>query len=97
MKISKIFAWVICFLFGLAALAGGAEYPTRPITLINPMPPGGTLDLQSRAFASVAEKVIGQPIVVVNKSGATGMIGGVAGAQVDTRRIYPHRGVGKSN
>jgi tripartite-type tricarboxylate transporter receptor subunit TctC len=81
MKSLKIIGWVVCFLFGLAALSGGAEYPTRPITLINPMPPGGTLDLQSRAFASVAEKVIGQPIVVVNKPGATGMIGGLAGAQ----------------
>ncbi len=58
-----------------------ADYPTKPITLINPMPPGGTLDLQARAYASVAEKYLGQPVVVVNKPGATGMLGGLAGAQ----------------
>jgi len=58
-----------------------ADYPTKPITLINPMPPGGTLDLQARAWASVAEKYVGQPIVTVNKPGATGMVGGLAGAQ----------------
>lgn len=58
-----------------------ADYPTKPITLINPMPPGGTLDIQARAFAPVAEKMLGQPVVVVNKTGATGMVGGVAGAQ----------------
>jgi tripartite-type tricarboxylate transporter receptor subunit TctC len=81
MKKIQILGWVICLLFAWAALGGAAEYPTRPVTLINPMPPGGTLDLQSRAFASVAEKVIGQPMVVVNKPGATGMIGGLAGAQ----------------
>jgi len=43
--------------------------------------PGGTLDLQGRAFATIAEKIIGQPMVVVNKPGATGMVGGLAGAQ----------------
>jgi tripartite-type tricarboxylate transporter receptor subunit TctC len=70
---------ILSLLVGTASLA--AEYPTKPITLINPMPPGGTLDLQARAFATVAEKILGQPIVVVNKPGATGMVGGLAGAQ----------------
>ena len=59
----------------------GADYPTRPITLINPMAPGGTLDLQARAFGSLAEKLLGQPIAVVNKPGATSMVGTLAGAQ----------------
>jgi tripartite-type tricarboxylate transporter receptor subunit TctC len=70
---------VLCFAPLGAAL--GADYPTKPITLINPMPPGGTLDVQARAWAAVAEKYLGQPIVVVNKPGATGMIGAVAGAK----------------
>lgn len=75
----------VCTLIALLWVVGGAsfaaEYPTKPITLINPMPPGGTLDIQARAFASVADKLLGQPVVVVNKAGATGMVGGVAGAQ----------------
>ena len=58
-----------------------ADYPAKPITLINPMPPGGSLDIQARAFAAVADKILGQPVVVVNKPGATGMLGGTAGAQ----------------
>ena len=58
-----------------------ADYPTKPITLVNPMPPGGTLDIQARAFASLADKLLGQPVVVINKPGATGMVGGLAGAQ----------------
>ena len=62
-------------------LFAASDYPTKPITLINPMAAGGTLDLQGRAFAAVAEKLLGQPIMVVNKVGATGMVGGTAVAQ----------------
>jgi len=65
----------------IVALSFAADYPTKPITLINPMPPGGTLDIQARAFASVAEKMLKQPIVVIYKTGATGMVGGLAGSQ----------------
>jgi tripartite-type tricarboxylate transporter receptor subunit TctC len=56
--------------FGMAA-----DYPTKPITLINPNAPGGGHDVVGRAFASVAEKYLGQPVVVVNKPGASTLIG----------------------
>jgi tripartite-type tricarboxylate transporter receptor subunit TctC len=72
---------VILVLFAAMASAVAADYPTKPITLINPMAPGGSHDVLGRAFASVAEKYLGQPMVVVNKPGATGMIGTLAGAQ----------------
>ncbi len=72
---------MILFILGMAADSVAADYPTRPITLINPQSPGGAIDMQSRSFASVAEKYLGQPVVVVNKPGASGMIGGLAGAQ----------------
>jgi tripartite-type tricarboxylate transporter receptor subunit TctC len=77
----KLFSIFIAL--SLVAVSGSfaADYPTKPITLINPMPPGGSLDLQARAFASLADKILGQPVVVVNKPGATGMVGGLAGAQ----------------
>lgn len=58
-----------------------AEYPTKTITIINPNPPGGGHDVGARAFASVAEKVLGVPVVVVNKSGASTMLGMTAVAQ----------------
>ena len=72
---------MVVTLMWMSLPVAAAEYPTRAITIINPYPPGGTLDIQSRAFAAVAEKLLGQPVVVVNKAGATGMIGSVAGAQ----------------
>ncbi len=77
----KLAVVVGMFFLMAGGVSGAADYPTKPITLINPMPPGGTLDLQARAWASVAEKHLGQPVVVVNKPGATGMVGAVAGAQ----------------
>src|SRR5262249_44283855 len=49
--------------------------PSRPITIVNPLPPGGTTDLVARALAAVLEKRLGQPIVVENKSGAAGAVG----------------------
>ena len=52
-----------------------ADYPTKPITLINPNAPGGGHDAVARAFATVAEKMLGQPMVVINKAGASTMLG----------------------
>lgn len=64
-----------------AAVSLGAEYPTKPITIISPMAPGGGHDFVARSFGSVADKILGQPLVVVNRPGAAGMIGGMAMAQ----------------
>jgi tripartite-type tricarboxylate transporter receptor subunit TctC len=58
-----------------------AEFPTKAVTIIIPMSPGGARDIQCRAFASVAEKVWGQPVVPVNRPGASGLIGLLAGAK----------------
>lgn len=58
-----------------------AEFPERPITIINPQAPGGANDALVRPFAAVAEKYLGKPVVVVSKPGASGMIGNIAGAQ----------------
>ena len=64
-----------------AALALGAvpaaaqEYPNRPIQLMVAFPAGGSTDIGARVAASIAEKAIGQPMVVVNKGGAGGQIG----------------------
>jgi tripartite-type tricarboxylate transporter receptor subunit TctC len=58
-----------------------ADYPTKTITMINPNAPGGQFDVIGRAFASTAERLIGKPVIVVNKPGAGNLIGGLAGAQ----------------
>src|SRR4030042_3673223 len=58
-----------------------AEYPTRPISLISVYPPGGFFEVPGRAFAAAAEKLLGKPVVLLNNTGAAGVIGTVAGAQ----------------
>lgn len=53
----------------------GAKYPSRPVTFIVPTPAGSEADLPCRLIAKEAEKFLGQPIVVVNKPGASMTIG----------------------
>ena len=50
-------------------------YPSRPITMVVPFPPGGVADLTARPVASALEKVLKQPVAVVNKQGAAGAVG----------------------
>jgi tripartite-type tricarboxylate transporter receptor subunit TctC len=50
-------------------------YPSRPITLVAPFPPGGVADLTARPVAAAMEKVLKNPVGVVNKVGAAGAVG----------------------
>jgi tripartite-type tricarboxylate transporter receptor subunit TctC len=50
-------------------------YPTKPITLMVAWPPGGGTDVGARIVASIAERELGKPIVILNKPGAGGQIG----------------------
>jgi len=73
--------WVILFLFfptsGYSQESEVAKYPTRPITYIIPLPPGGNTEIANRLIIKQAEKYLGQPIVAVNKPGG-GLTIGVA-------------------
>lgn len=61
----------------LAAVEGSGQekYPDRPITIVVPFPPGGVADLTARPVAAALEKVLKNPVVVVNKTGAAGAVG----------------------
>ncbi len=63
----------------LAAVTGAAsaqqDFPNKPIQLMVAFPAGGSTDIAARIVASIAEKAIGQPIVIVNRGGAGGQIG----------------------
>jgi tripartite-type tricarboxylate transporter receptor subunit TctC len=50
-------------------------YPTRPITIVAPFPPGGIADLTARPVAAALEKALKNPVGVVNKTGAAGAVG----------------------
>lgn len=60
---------------GSIAVAASPVWPTKPLTLIVPLPPGGPVDAVAREFAKHLHKELAQPVVVENISGAYGQIG----------------------
>ncbi|HSF06172.1 MAG TPA: tripartite tricarboxylate transporter substrate binding protein [Methylomirabilota bacterium] len=63
----------------LAAVTAGVTaqdaFPSRPITIVAPFPPGGVADLTARPVAAAMEKVLKSPVSVLNKTGAAGAVG----------------------
>jgi tripartite-type tricarboxylate transporter receptor subunit TctC len=62
-----------------SAQPGG--YPTKPVKLVIPYPPGGGTDITGRAMAQKLSDFLGQSVVIENKPGATGMIGAASVAK----------------
>jgi len=75
---SRVITAIISAATALALNIAGAigqDFPNRPIQLMVAYPAGGSTDIAARIVASIAEKELGQPIVVVNKGGAGGQVG----------------------
>jgi tripartite-type tricarboxylate transporter receptor subunit TctC len=71
---SRYFAALLVSLF---ASTGAAQdgYPSKPITMVVPFPPGGVAEIVGRPLASLMEKSLRQPVVLVNRPGAGGAVG----------------------
>ena len=67
-------------------------YPTRPVTFINPFPPGGAVDVVARPLAAVLEPLVKQPVVIETKAGAAGQVGAqfAASAKPDGYTLLMH-------
>ena len=68
---------LVAIAIGLAAAAAvqAQAWPTKPVTLLVPFPPGGSSDTIARTLGARMQDKLGQPVVVENKAGATGTIG----------------------
>jgi len=64
-----------------AATAFAQQYPSKPVTMIVPFPPGGVADIVGRPLAAQMEKSLKQPVVVTNRTGAGGAVGMAAVAK----------------
>ncbi|HWI38173.1 MAG TPA: tripartite tricarboxylate transporter substrate binding protein [Burkholderiales bacterium] len=99
-------AWFLLLFF--CASAAAQPYPSRPVRLIVPTPPGSTPDTVARALASKLQEALGQPAVVENRTGAGGNIAaeavaksaadgytlfvGINGPVATNKYLYPHLG-----
>src|SRR5215213_9972669 len=74
-----------CLLFFACAVSGSAgaadDYPAKPIQMIVPFPAGGPADIVGRLYAQHLSAVVGQPVVTLNRDGASGSIGTAAAAR----------------
>ena len=72
----RLIAVVVALALALPlAVAAQESFPSRPITVVAPFPPGGVADLTARPVAASMEKVLKSPVAVVNKTGAAGAVG----------------------
>ena len=79
----RLAAAALALAFSLLAVA--QEYPARPVRIVVPYPPGGPTDVIVRVVGNRLSESLGQPVVIENRAGASGMIGAdlVAKAQPD--------------
>ena len=71
----------LLFLIALAGSAAAQNYPSQPIRMIAPFPPGGSVDIMARLIGDPLAAQLGGRIVVENRSGASGNIGMEAAAR----------------
>ena len=71
----------VAFFLAIPVLHAQDAWPTKPISMVAPFPPGGVADIVGRPLAASMEKTLKQPVLVVNRSGAGGAVGTTAVAK----------------
>jgi tripartite-type tricarboxylate transporter receptor subunit TctC len=75
MRMLKASCLAVLLAFAAPVAASAQGYPTRPIVLVSPFPPGGSVSLVARIVAEKMSETLGQSVVVENRGGAGGTIG----------------------
>src|ERR1043165_9252083 len=74
-RISALSPSLAAALVLVSCAAAAQTYPSRPVQMVIPFPPGGNTDLMGRALQDEMRKALGQPIIIINKGGAAGTLG----------------------
>src|SRR5262245_7550992 len=64
---------IVAIVAGIAS--GDDAYPTRPVSMVVAFPPGGVADNTARPVSAALERILKQPVAVINKPGAAGAVG----------------------
>jgi tripartite-type tricarboxylate transporter receptor subunit TctC len=80
-SMAMAFTFVLALFGAAGAVAQG--FPSKPIKLVVPYPPGGPTDVQARVVAQKLGELLGQPVVIENRGGAGGMLGSTVVAKAD--------------
>src|SRR5262245_9566510 len=75
-RVGGTWGLVIAVLALAAAFAQAQDFPNRPVRMMIPQPPGGTMDTMARALSEPLARSLRQNIVIDNRSGANGIIAG---------------------
>lgn len=77
----SVVALVLLAIASASTAVYAQAFPTRPLRIINPFPPGGGVDITNRIVASKLTEVLGQQVVVENRAGAAGNVGAAIAAK----------------
>ena len=79
---------IFCVALCVVSPAGAADFPSRPIRLVVPFPPGGVTDPVARVVGEHVAHALGQPVVIDNRPGGAGIIGAKI-VKDATLKVYP--------
>ena len=88
---TRWFAGIGAALVAIVALSSGVaaqDYPNRTVKIIVPFPPGGTADAMPRIVADFLARKWGQAVIIENRAGAGGNVGGGGRLQVRSGRLH---------
>ena len=73
-RLHSLFRFFFTAALALPTVAWSQAFPVKPVRIIVPYPAGGTTDLMARALQEPVQKILGQPLIIDNKPGASGVI-----------------------